>query len=233
MPRDTLTREQIVRAAIALLDAEGLDGLNMRSLGKRLNSAATAMYWHVKNKDHLVVLACNEVWNEVGLPDLDAVGWRTAAERMAGDLHAMLARHPWLVQAFASQPLYGENKARHDDHILAVYERAGFRGTEADQAAGAVFTYVLGHALSLSAAVSADRRLTRGGDEAEALMRESMARATEIAQRYPRLRERLDTYAAREYAAAPDRSFEVGLRALLDGLELRLGDRHQNPHPAA
>jgi len=36
MPRDTLTREQIVSAAIDLLDAEGLEGLNMRALGQRL-----------------------------------------------------------------------------------------------------------------------------------------------------------------------------------------------------
>jgi len=40
-----LTREQIVEAAIKLLDAEGLEGLNMRGLGKRLGSAATAVYW--------------------------------------------------------------------------------------------------------------------------------------------------------------------------------------------
>ena len=33
MPRDTLTREQIVRAAVDLLDSEGLEGLNMRALG--------------------------------------------------------------------------------------------------------------------------------------------------------------------------------------------------------
>ncbi|WP_330458653.1 TetR/AcrR family transcriptional regulator C-terminal domain-containing protein [Streptomyces sp. NBC_00820] len=232
MPRDTLTREQIVRAAIGLLDAEGLEGLNMRSLGKRLNSAATAVYWHVKNKDNLVVLACNEVWNEVGLPDLAAVGWRAAAERMATDLYAMLTRHPWLVQAFASQPLYGENKARHDDHSLAVYELAGFQGAEADQAAGAVFTYVLGHALSLSATVSVERRLTHGGENAQALMRESLTKMTEIAQQFPRLRERLDAYADKDYGAAPSQSFEVGLQALLDGLEIRLGDRRL-PQPAA
>ncbi|MGW9038034.1 TetR family transcriptional regulator, partial [Streptomyces sp. NPDC055721] len=79
MPRPTLTREQIVRTAVELLDADGLEGLNMRSLGQRLNSAATAVYWHVKNKDNLVVLAGDQVWDEIRLPDLDAVDWRTAA----------------------------------------------------------------------------------------------------------------------------------------------------------
>src|SRR6266704_5414831 len=100
MPRDTLTREQIVTAAIELMDAEGLDGLNMRALGKRLGSAATAVYWHVGSKANLVALAGDQVWNEIELPDLGAVDWRTAATQMATDLHAVLTRHPWLVQAF-------------------------------------------------------------------------------------------------------------------------------------
>ncbi|MEO9238983.1 MAG: TetR/AcrR family transcriptional regulator, partial [Jatrophihabitantaceae bacterium] len=41
MARDTLTRARIVQTAIELLDSEGLEGLNMRSLGERLGSAAT------------------------------------------------------------------------------------------------------------------------------------------------------------------------------------------------
>ncbi|MFD4430287.1 hypothetical protein [Nocardia sp. NPDC058497] len=82
-----------------LLDEEGLGGLNMRSLGQRLDSAATAMYWHVKNKDNLVRLAVDEVWGEIDLPDPDAADWRTAAETMATGMYEALARHPWLVQA--------------------------------------------------------------------------------------------------------------------------------------
>jgi hypothetical protein len=46
--------------------------------------------------------------------------------------------------------------------------------------------------------------------------------AREIAMRYPRLRARLETRAATQYAAAPDETFEFGLQALLDGLERAL-----------
>src|ERR1700730_1300057 len=106
MPRDTLTREQIVKAAIDLLDTEGLEGLNMRALGKRLGSAATAVYWHVGSKNNLITLAGDQVWNEIALPDLTAVDWRTAAKMMATDLLAMLTRHLWLVQVFGSHMVY-------------------------------------------------------------------------------------------------------------------------------
>src|SRR5207247_4065059 len=111
MPRDTLTREQIVSAAIDLLDADGLEGLNMRALGRRLGSAATAVYWHVGSKDNLISLAADRAWSEIALPDLDTIDWRTAATQMATDLHAMLTSHPWLMQALGSLFMYGPGKA--------------------------------------------------------------------------------------------------------------------------
>jgi AcrR family transcriptional regulator len=224
MRPDTLTREQIVTAAIDLLDTEGLEGLNMRALGKRLGSAATAVYWHLGSKDDLVALAGDQVWNEIALPDLTAVDWRTAATSLATDLHAMLTRHPWLVRAFGSFVVYGPGKARYDDQSIAVYEAAGFAGARADQAATAVLTYVLGNALGSAAAVILNRKLSRRGPKAEERMHESMAKAQEIATRFPRLRVRLNT--AADYAASPENSFEFGLRAVLDGLEAQLSACH-------
>lgn len=221
MPRDTLNRDQIVKAAIDLLDAEGLDGLNMRALGKRLGTAATAVYWHVGSKENLIALAGDQAWNEITLPDLATTDWRTATTQMATELRAMLTRHPWLVQAFGSVVVYGPGKARHDDRGLAVFEAAGFTGAQADQAAAAVFTFVLGNALGPAAADSLAKRLSRDGGNAEELLRDDMAKAGEIAARYPRLRARLGTASA-EYAAAPDETFEFGLSALLDGLQARL-----------
>jgi AcrR family transcriptional regulator len=221
MPRDTLTREQIVKAAVDLLDTEGLEGLNMRSLGKRLGSAATAVYWHVGSKDNLIALASDQVWNEIALPDPTAVGWRTAATGMATDLHAMLTRHPWLMQAFGSFLMFGPGKARHDDHSLAIYETAGFTGARADQAMATVFTFVLGNALGPAAAASLTRKLSRDGGNAAELMRDGMAKASEIATQFPRLRARLGTAAA-DYGAAPDNTFEFGIQAILDGLEAHL-----------
>ncbi|MFI9204115.1 TetR/AcrR family transcriptional regulator [Streptomyces sp. NPDC053048] len=229
MARDTLTKEQIVRTAIELLDEEGLEGLNMRSLGKRLGSAPTAVYWHVQNKDNLVRLAGDHVWDEIELPDHEAVGWRAAAMSMALGLYAMLTRHSWLVPAFGTYFFYGPGKARHDDHILAVYESAGFTGPEADRAAATVFTFVLGNALGTSANASLTRRIAREGGDAAETFQDTMAKAAEVARQFPRLRARIETPAS-GYTAAPEQTFEFGLRALLDGLESeRTGGRAAGP----
>ncbi|MBL1091437.1 MULTISPECIES: TetR/AcrR family transcriptional regulator [Streptomyces] len=222
MPRDTLTADRIIREAIELLDDEGLDGLNMRSLAKRLGSAATAVYWHIKTKDELVRLASDAIWHEVELPDLDTTDWRTAATAHATGMHAMLTRHPWLGQAFGSHLLHGPAQARHNDLSLGIYEKAGFAAADADRAAATVLTFVLGSTLGPAAQVSLNRRLSRNGADAEQLMAEAMTRATETARQFPRLRERLNTTAAAEYAAAPDDTFAFGLQSLLDGFEARL-----------
>lgn len=226
MPRDTLTREQIVKAAINLLDSDGLEGLNMRALGSRLGSAATAVYWHVGSKDNLIALAADRAWNEITLPDLAAAGWRDAATEMATGLHEMLIRHSWLVQAFGSFLLWGSGKARYDDHTLAIYEAAGFSSTQAGQAAATVLTYVLGNALGTAAAASLIRKLSREGGNAEELIRDHVAKATQTAAQFPRLRARLDQASA-DYGAAPEGSFEFGLRAILDGLEAQLTRQHR------
>ena len=232
MPRDTLTREKIIKAAIDLLDREGLEGLNIRALGHRLGSAATAIYWHVGSKDNLIALAADQAWNEIALPDPAATGWRDAATAMATGLHAMLTRHPWLMQAFGSFLVFGPGKARHDDQLLAVYEAAGFSGAQADQAAATVFTFVLGNALGAAAEASLTRKLSRGGGNAQELLREHMAQAVAIAAQFPRLATRVAADAgvgageaatvATEYGAAPVGSFEFGLQAILEGLEAQL-----------
>jgi len=222
MPRETLTREQIVEAAIDLLDAHGLEGLNMRALGERLDSAATAVYWHVGSKENLIGLASDRVWHDIVLPDLAVTEWRAAAKRMATGLRAVLTSHPWLMEVFGSFPLDSAAKARHDDHNLAIYEAAGFRGVDADRAAATVFTFVLGSALGPAASASLARKLRRGGRGAKKRVLARMANARAIAAELPRLRARLDSAAA-EYAAAPPGSFEFGLDVILDGLEARLG----------
>jgi AcrR family transcriptional regulator len=221
MPRYTLTREQIVRTAMDLLDREGLEGLNMRALGEGLGSAATAMYWHVGSKEHLIELAADAAWQEIPLPDLATVNWRAAAASMATELRAMMVRHPWLLQAFGSHLLYGPGKARHDDHGLAIFEGAGFAGESADQAAATVLTYVLGNALGDAASAAFRRKLSREGGNPDDQWRESLAGVRELASQFPRLRARLDNPAA-DYGAAPEGSFAFGLQAVLDGLEKEL-----------
>jgi TetR/AcrR family tetracycline transcriptional repressor len=50
----TPKQEQIVAAAVELLDSGGLSNLSLREIAKRLNIKAPALYWYFKNKEDLV-----------------------------------------------------------------------------------------------------------------------------------------------------------------------------------
>ena len=222
MPRDTLTLERIVQAAVELLDAEGMDGLSMRQLGVKLGTAATAVYWHVESKDNLVVLAADQAFGEIELPEPSVAGWQSAATAMATSMYEMIMRHPWLLAVMSTHLVYGPGKARHDDHLLAVYEAAGFAGQAADQATQIVVTFVLGTALGAAADHAWRTRLRRsGGDEGQQL-HEVAERVTQIARQFPRLRARNEAWSADVMIEDPGKTLKSGVQTILDGLQVRL-----------
>ncbi|MFI7120082.1 TetR/AcrR family transcriptional regulator [Amycolatopsis sp. NPDC049868] len=225
MPRETLTRGQIVRAAVELLDSDGIEGLSMRQLGGRLGSAATSVYWHVQSKENLVVLACDAVWEEIDLPDLDGTDWRGAATTMAKGMYAMILGHPWLVPAMSTHLVYGPGKARHDDHLLGVFETAGFTARDADQATKVVFTFVLGTAVGAASEAAWKARLSRGGGDETERLQETITRMTEVAMRFPRLRAQSEGWSADDQGATAEHDLDFGLQTILDGLEAQLDAR--------
>jgi AcrR family transcriptional regulator len=204
-----------------VLDAEGLEGLNMRRLGSHLGYAPTAVYWHVHSKDELVVLAADELWDEIGRPDPNIVGWRAAAAVMARDLYAMVSRHLWLAQAMGGYFIYGPRKASHDDHAIGIYEAGGFVGSQVDAAMNTVAMYVTGCALRDSAEATMLRRLGPDSESQAEQLRKVMQEVADTVVAYPRLRARAEAYLDLGQAG-PQRGFEWGLDVIFDGLEARL-----------
>ncbi|MEV3971375.1 TetR/AcrR family transcriptional regulator C-terminal domain-containing protein [Streptomyces sp. NPDC050698] len=147
-PRDALHQEQIIQAAIALLDEGGIESLSMRRLGSRLGITAAALYWHVRSRHDLLLLAADTVWGQPPLPVLDDIEWRPTLRGMVDDLRSMLLRHPWLLAAMTIQPLDGPARDRHEEHLRAVCETAGLSRRDAEQAAGSLVTFAIGAALA-------------------------------------------------------------------------------------
>jgi len=51
----SLSREQIVRAAIELADTEGTQALSMRRLAAKLGAGTMSLYWYIACKEDLLV----------------------------------------------------------------------------------------------------------------------------------------------------------------------------------
>ena len=114
-----LSQDQIVAEAIKLLDADGLEALTMRKLGAALGAVATAVYWHVANKDELLELVVDEVYGEIEVPAVSGQGeWRAAAESSARSFRAATRRNRPQVRTRRPPQLLPHRLRRRSLHLL-------------------------------------------------------------------------------------------------------------------
>ncbi|MDG6108727.1 TetR/AcrR family transcriptional regulator C-terminal domain-containing protein [Dactylosporangium aurantiacum] len=92
-----LDRQRIVAEAVALLDAEGLDGVTTRKLAARLGVQSPTLYWHVPNKAALVTAIADAILDqEFGdmAPPAPHERWQDWLGGLAGRLRRALLAHP-------------------------------------------------------------------------------------------------------------------------------------------
>ena len=95
-PRVRLNRDRVLRAAIVLADANGIESLSMRKLGVELGIEAMSLYNHVANKSDLLDGMIDSVFGEIDLPS-GGTDWRTAMRRRAISARQVMSRHPWAI----------------------------------------------------------------------------------------------------------------------------------------
>ena len=226
----TLSREQIVRAAIELLDAEGTGGLSMRKLGTRLGSGATSVYWHVANKEELLELAVDEVFGEVYVPEPGDTGWRVGASVLANGMRTALLRHPWVIALLGTKPTVGPNAMRMGDRMVALLTAAGFDGMALAHVSSLLNAHSIGSATTQAAIVEATRH---SGVPATDVIKELEPYLESIASEHPHYEEwrRKNMMTGLDPVKLWDESFAFGLERVLDGLELWLTTT-RNPQAA-
>ncbi|MBG0815794.1 TetR/AcrR family transcriptional regulator C-terminal domain-containing protein [Planomonospora sp. ID82291] len=215
----TLSREQIVRTAVELLDAEGVDALSMRRLGAKLGSGATSIYWHVAHKDELLELVMDEVYGEITLPDPAVVGWQDAVTVFAYGLRDALRKHPWAASLLSTRPSLGPNAMRLLARMTTAFEQAGFTGLELDYASAALLSYVLGATAPEIAWQAVIDRSGLDGEELVTAVHETVRRA---ARDHPGLVSRHEQYRDLDMDVTRAISFDFGLTCLIGGMKARL-----------
>ncbi len=208
-----LSRERIVSAAVALLDAEGVDGFSMRRLAARLGAGTMSLYEYVAAKEDVLDLALDAAIAEIEpVPD-ETGAWRdVVAAHMARGREVML-RHPWVPALMGTRPLLGPGSLARSERVFAALHRAGLSGPELTAAVSAVSGYLHGFVAEELA-----WRARFRDPAAEAELRE---RAGELIRRdaadYPTLAAHLDA-GGTDFGAG----FELGLSIVLDGIAARL-----------
>jgi AcrR family transcriptional regulator len=146
LPKQPLSREKILDAAIDLLDRHGLEGLSMRKLGTAVGVEAMSLYNHVPSKDALLDGIHERILTSLDAP-ATARTWQSFVRHQALALHRALLAHPNAIPLFATRPAATPAAIERLDHYLAVLLRAGFKPTEALSIVQLVAQLVVGHAM--------------------------------------------------------------------------------------
>ena len=218
--RPALTREQILTAAVAIIDAEGVDALTMRRLGQALDRNPMAIYRHASDKDALLDGVVEHVAAELITarePDNTGNGnWEAVLHRIAHTFRRVALAHPRVVPLLLTRPLSGPLALRPLgtlqllEELLELFSTAGFDQPGALHAARLFTGFLYGHVLHEL------QEQIHNPDEIDDLLRLGLQRLP-ITQ-FPRLRSLATVLASYDGAAELDE----GLTIVLAGLRSQL-----------
>ncbi|MEU1676921.1 GntR family transcriptional regulator [Streptomyces roseifaciens] len=214
-----LTRARIVRAAVAIADAEGLASLSMRGVAGRLGVAAMSPYRYVTGKDDLVLLMADAVLAELAYPDDAPAGWRERLELGARALWAVHRRHPWLAHIGPlTRPLAVPRLIGYSEWMLGALDGHGLAPATMLDLNVLLYSYVQGTAVHLEREAQAASESGLSGEE----WMDSQAAAYDAltsSGRYPVFAKVIGAFAEGDgYDLRLDEVFELGLTSMLDGL---------------
>jgi AcrR family transcriptional regulator len=220
-----LSRDEIVRAAIALADAEGLDAISMRRIARELRAGAMSLYWHVGSKEELLEAMREALESQVEIPDPTG-DWRADLWTFAHRQRAALLEHQWLMDILGSGPPSGPNDVRNFERMLALFSQATPDLLLSVKLFMTLVIYVMG-------AVVRETQEIRG-EQAEKLAEADMteeeleAEHERVAQwfresgRFPQILRLMEAGFDPDDPKTRDERFVFGLDTVLDGIAARL-----------
>ncbi len=141
--RAPLSRERVLRAAIKLSDAEGLESLSMRKLAMSLSVEAMSLYNHVANKEDVLDGMVDIVIAEIEVPEIDK-DWQEAMLKRASSAHDVLLKHPWASMLIVSRVNVGPAMLSYINATVGCLVEAGFSYETADHIWNTMDSYIYG-----------------------------------------------------------------------------------------
>ena len=210
--RPRASREEVVVAALDLLEREGLDALSIRRLAADVGLPPATLYGYFRDKDDLVDAVIDAGMERISTPRLSGP-WRRRLRDLVRWLRGELLRRPYLIAARRERPLLSPGALRSTEVGMQILLDAGFSRAEAARAWRSLWELTFGNAAFGG----------RDGSEADA-RRTQAALLLLPPDEYPALSSSVAEAAS---AMVGEDQFEYALARLLDGLEGSLAKRRR------
>jgi len=237
-PKPSLKVDDIVKIAVRIADAEGLDAVSMRRIAERLGVGAMTLYTYIPAKSDLFDLMYDRVVGQHAPEFPDGTDWRANLERVARGQWEIYQRHHWFAQLPWTRVPLGPNILDAYERAISVVAGLGLSGREMTEIITLVSSYV--HGAARMAVEAATLPTTTSVDDEEWWAGVGpVLESIWDPDRFP-------TLSSAEMAHAWDKpdaeggyflaeavaSFEFGLSRVLDGVEVFIAGRETTgTHP--
>jgi AcrR family transcriptional regulator len=166
-PKPRFTQADLVDAALAVIDAEGFDGLSLRAVARELGVTSMAIYTYVASREQLYRLVVDRLISAQLAGFTWPAGWQDALRAFGDSLSDLIGRHPALIDAFGAGQMRTAVAMSIADQMLQRLLDGGLPLREAGVAYAAMHAIVLGHAVLREAASAAPTEAPLGDDSPE------------------------------------------------------------------
>lgn len=208
-----MSRETVVDGALALTDAEGLEGLTIRRLAQHLGVTPMALYWHFKNKDELLDGVADRLWSLIDTEVDESSPWPERLRTLMNSMVEVLRAHPPAASLMVTtQPADAEHCFDIMEAAFAIFAEAGFSPGQS----AALVRHGLRTVLTLTVGDPGLTPKLSEDEAAEFLRRKRIHLETLPRSRYPHV---VDAAGALTEAEDPATSFGFGIDLFVAGVE--------------
>lgn len=219
--RGSLSEEEIVNAAIALVERDGVDGLSMVGLAESLNAGVMSVYWYFRNKEDLLLAMADRALTDLmsRFPSVLDGQWDDQLMNVANGVHHALREHSLYIQlcraqprAFVVRPAVIPSLAPGLEAQLQLFQETGLSASEAVRIVILLGAFARGFAL-----IQLGAEDEQNGQSPEQALEASVQQLSPA--KFPLLRAAGDVGAA---VSVSDESFHTGVRLMVAGLKAEL-----------
>ncbi len=209
--RPGLDRTRVLRAAVELVEREGVEALSMRRLGRQLGVEAMSLYHHVEGKEALLDGIVETVVASMDLSGMHGGPWHERLKEGFRAYRRLAHEYPAVFPLVGRRPVRTLGALKPVDLALGILREASFSASAALHAFRTLSSFAYGYALSEIRGFAMESVAEGGGLRSDVLRAE--------AERFPNLAEVMPEAGATDH----DAEFEDGLDAIIAGLRMRHG----------